>query len=98
MKVAVVNPPRVDGFTVVREERYEHKDVGALYPPLSLLYTAAVVEKAGHEVLLIEANGFDIPLNEVQDRLTAFTPDVVVSRCGFDCQEEDLRVLRFARE
>ena len=39
MKILIVNPPRVDGYPVVREERYEHKDMGAVYPPLNLLYT-----------------------------------------------------------
>ena len=41
MKVMLVNPPRVDGYPVVREERFEHKDVGSVYPPLSLLHTAS---------------------------------------------------------
>jgi anaerobic magnesium-protoporphyrin IX monomethyl ester cyclase len=98
MRILVVNPPRVDGFVVVREERYEHKDVGALYPPLSLLYIAAVLEKEGHKPDFIDANGFNIPLEGLQATIDVLKPEVVITRCGFDTQEEDIRVLKYAKE
>ncbi len=98
MKIMLVNPPRVDGFVVVREERYEHKDVGALYPPISLLYTAAVLEREEIPLELIDANGFDISLEEIQKRMDAYRPDVVFIRCGFDTQDTDVKVLQYAKE
>lgn len=94
----LVNPPRVDGFVVVREERYEHKDVGALYPPLSLLYTAAVLERVDVPVQLLDANGFDLSQEDVQSRIDEFKPDVILARCGFDTQEEDVQCLKYAKE
>ena len=45
LRILLINPPRVDGYPVVREERFEHKDIGSVYPPLSLLYMAAVLER-----------------------------------------------------
>ncbi len=98
MKILIINPPRVDGFVVVREERYEHKDVGALYPPLSLLYTAAVLERAGVALELIDANGFDISEEELEKRIDSVQPDIVLARCGFDTQDEDVRCLKYAKE
>lgn len=98
MRVAVINPPRVDGLPVVREERYEHKDVGSVYPPIGLLTVAAVLEREGHTVLFRDASGFDIPETRLEQDLEDFRPEVVVSRCGFDTQEPDLRILRFAKE
>ena len=41
----------------MREERFEHRDIGSVYPPLSLLYCAAVAESEGHQALLMDANG-----------------------------------------
>ena len=41
--------PRVKGLPVVREERYEHRDVGSVYPPLSILQGAASLREAGFE-------------------------------------------------
>ena len=53
----LINPPRVEGFPVVREERFEHKDMGSVYPPLSILYAAAVLEKnPDFEVTVLDAN------------------------------------------
>jgi len=98
MKILILNPPRVDNFPVVREERYEHKDVGSVYPPLSLLYTVAFLEKAEYKPILIDANGFDIPENEVYSEIDKIKPDVIITRCGFDTQKEDLKFLKYAKE
>ena len=98
MKLLLVNPPRVAGFAVVREERFEHKDIGSVYPPLSLLYCGAVAEKAGHEVRLLDANGRDLALGDIVAELDAYKPDLVLIRLGFDTQEPDLEVLRAAKE
>src|SRR5665213_865186 len=98
MRLFLVNPPRVEGYAVVREERFEHKDIGSVYPPLSLLYCAAVAERGGHQVRLVDANGFDLKLDAVLAEMDAFKPDVVLIRLGFDTQESDLAVLRAARE
>lgn len=98
MRVMVINPPRVKGFPVVREERFEHKDMGSVHPPLSLLYTAAVVEREGYEVRFVDANGFDLPLASVRESIKEYSPDVVISRTAFDTQEEDLKVLASAKE
>ncbi|OPZ65177.1 MAG: Ribosomal protein S12 methylthiotransferase RimO [Candidatus Aerophobetes bacterium ADurb.Bin490] len=93
-----INPPRVDGYPVVREERFEHKDMGSVYPPLSLLYMAAVINKDENiKVNLIDANGFDLSMARVKEEMAAFSPDIVVTRCGFDTQQQDMEVLKEAR-
>ena len=98
LKIMLINPPRVDGFPVVREERFEHKDIGTVYPPLSLLYMAAVLEKhSEYEIKVLDANGFDLSLNHVNTELMEFNPDVVISRVGFDTQKQDLQVLGLAK-
>jgi radical SAM superfamily enzyme YgiQ (UPF0313 family) len=94
----LINPPRVNGFPVVREERFEHKDIGSVYPPLSLLYMAAVLEKnPACEIKLLDANGLDISMDATEDEMAKFSPDVVISRTGFDTQKYDLRVLHIAK-
>ena len=97
MRVALINPPRVDGYPVVREERYEHKDLGALYPPLGLLTLAPLLTEEGHEIHLFDANGLDADLSAVETFLLSCAPDAVFLRLGFDTQEQDLRVCRFAK-
>ena len=98
LKILLINPPRVDGFPVVREERFEHKDIGSVYPPLSILYTAAILEKnTNYEIKVLDANGFDLSLNQVRNVMEKFLPDFVYTRCGFDTQKEDLKVLTLAK-
>jgi radical SAM superfamily enzyme YgiQ (UPF0313 family) len=97
LKLACINPPRVQGYAVVREERFEHKDIGSVYPPLSLLYCAAVAERAGHVTTMLDANGRDLPLSDVLASLAEQKPDVVMIRLGFDTQEPDLEVLKAAK-
>jgi hypothetical protein len=46
MKIMIINPSRVKGRAVVRTERYEHCDVGAIYPSINCLYLAAILEIA----------------------------------------------------
>lgn len=98
MKILILNPPRVDGLPVVREERYEHKDVGSVYPPLSLLYTAAFLEKENYKPSLIDANGFNLSENEVLEIIDSIKPEILITRCGFDTQKEDLKFLKYSKE
>ncbi len=97
LKVLLINPPRVKGMPVVREERYEHRDMGSVYPPLSLLQGAAALRRSGFEVHLLDANGFNLKLEDIGRALTELQPHLVVTRLAFDCQEEDLKVLQMAK-
>jgi radical SAM superfamily enzyme YgiQ (UPF0313 family) len=97
LRLLLVNPPRVDGYAVVREERFEHKDIGSVYPPLSLLYCASVALQEGWEAALLDANGRDLPLTAVEAELDRFKPDAVLIRLGFDTQEPDCKVLQAAK-
>lgn len=98
MKILLINPPRVLGYPVVREERFEHKDMGSVYPPLSLLQTASLLEKAGYEVNIIDANGFDLKPLDIGKKIKEFKPEVTLVRIGFDTQKEDLKTIKLAKE
>lgn len=94
MRVLLLNLPRVGGYPVVREERYEHRDMGAVYPPLSLLHTATALARSGHTPFLLDANGFDLDLRNTAIRAMEFKPDLIISRLGFDTLAPDLAALR----
>ncbi len=98
MKVMLINPPRVDGCTVVREERFEHRDIGSCYPPLSLLQTAGEIEAAGYELLFLDANGFNLTNEAVFKKMKEYHPDVVITRIAFDCQPYDYAVIEYAKQ
>ena len=52
------------------------EDFGRL-PPLSLAYAAAIAEGAGHRVCLIDANVQKLSVDQVEQRLRLFKPDVL---------------------
>ncbi|PKK90506.1 MAG: hypothetical protein CVV64_09075 [Candidatus Wallbacteria bacterium HGW-Wallbacteria-1] len=97
MKVLLLNLPRVHGYPVVREERYEHRDIGAVYPPLSLLHTATSLLEKGHDVRLLDSNGFDLSLRNTAILISEFNPDIIFARLGFDTLQEDLKALEKLR-
>jgi anaerobic magnesium-protoporphyrin IX monomethyl ester cyclase len=65
--------------------------------PLEYGYARALLERDGHETLLLDAHLHDIPLDEVVARLTAFQPDRLVvttapSYLFWRCAPPELRV------
>ena len=48
-----------------------------LFPPLSLAWVAAIAERAGHEVTIIDARTLCLSKEDVADRLRAFGPDII---------------------
>lgn len=48
-----------------------------LFPPLSLAWVAAIAEKAGHKVLLVDARTLGLSKEEVADILAVYKPDVL---------------------
>lgn len=50
---------------------------GAVLPPLGILYIAAVLERAGHEVRVVDANARNMGIAEVVEQVKAFDPHVV---------------------
>jgi magnesium-protoporphyrin IX monomethyl ester (oxidative) cyclase len=84
MRISVINPPRV-----------QPKSWGTpcVYQPLDIAYVAAVLEKQGHEVKIIDAPTegwkqikdinateykFGLTESQISDRLKQFSPDLVI--------------------
>jgi anaerobic magnesium-protoporphyrin IX monomethyl ester cyclase len=75
LKVALVYPPygavkNEPGIKAVKENY-------GIFPSLSLLYVAGVLEAAGCEVLFIDAHAENLGLDETVARLRAFGPEYV---------------------
>ncbi|MDD5729498.1 MAG: cobalamin-dependent protein [Candidatus Omnitrophica bacterium] len=48
-----------------------------LAPPIVLAYVAAILEKAGHKVILIDANALNLTKEKTAKLLKAFSPDII---------------------
>lgn len=75
LKVALVYPP----YGPVRNEPgiKTVKENYGIFPSLSLLYVAGILEQAGCDVIFIDAHAEDLGLDETVARLQAFGPDYV---------------------
>lgn len=75
VKFALVYPP----YGAVRNEPgiKTVKENYGIFPSLSLLYVAGILEQAGCEVLFIDAHAEDLTLEETVARLQAFGPEFI---------------------
>jgi len=75
MKIAIIFPPYnhkkfSENLKVVDEEF-------GVYPPLGPAYAAAILEKAGHAVILIDAKALKLSKEETLKRVVKFKPDLM---------------------
>ncbi len=97
MKVALINPPRFEGVSVVREERCEVPERYSVLEPYSLLQLAAMLRVDGHEVRLLDANGADRSYRDVEAWLRRYAYDTVVFRFTPTTFDHDLEVAEISK-
>lgn len=77
MKVMFISPP----YPKDRIFRKSMKNLGAILPPLGVAYIAAMLEKDGHEVKIIDgpawATVFEYGFEELEKDIKDFSPDIV---------------------
>ncbi|MDD5555931.1 MAG: radical SAM protein [bacterium] len=69
-----------------------------LFPPLSLAWVAAIAEKAGHEVAIVDARTLRLTKEETLERLRRFSPDIIGFMMTTYMFRETLEWIRFLRE
>ncbi len=92
MKIALVNPPRFQGVSIVREERCEVPERYSVLEPYSLLQLAALLRAEGHEVRLLDANGSNLGFDEVEAWLRSYAYDVLFFRFTPTTFDHDIQV------
>jgi len=77
MKILLINPP----YHKKKIFRKSMEEVGALLPPLGLAYIAAVLEKHGNKVKIIDGPVLttrkDYDYNELRTDIESFQPDII---------------------
>lgn len=96
MKVFIVNPAFGEGF--VKTARWFAKSRGRVQRhPDYLCRATAVLEQAGHECVFLDAQAKDMPMAEVESRIRAFGPDLVVIYATTPSVLVDLEHARMAK-
>jgi len=68
-----------------------------LFPPLSLAWVAAIAERAGHEVIIVDARTLQLTMEETHDRLREFQPDIIGFMMTTYMFRETLEWIRFLK-
>jgi len=97
MRVVLINPPRFNGISVIREDRCEITERYSILPPYSLLQIAAVLKRDGHYVELIDANGFNLNYDYILNYLKKKKPDVIVFRFTPTTFDNDVKTAEIAK-
>ncbi len=75
MKVALVFPPY--SRKIFSENLSTVDEEFCLAPPIILAYVAAVLEQAGHRVMLLDARALNLTKEEALESLRQFSPDIL---------------------
>jgi len=97
LRIYLVNPPRMQGIPVIREERCEITERYSILEPYSLLQMGALLRSQGHEVKLLDLNGFDLDWRELELGLGSFRPDIVLFRFTPTTYDHDMRTATIAK-
>lgn len=98
MKIYMLNPPFIENF--VRCGRWQGVAArgGTLYYPIWLAYAAGVLEKAGHNVKLVDAIASKWDMNRVLEDVKIFKPDLVVVDSNFSSLKNDTKITKQLKE
>lgn len=97
MRIVTLNPPFFLKYS--RESRSPAvARSGTLYYPMWLAYATGYLEKAGHEVLLIDATGASEDRNETVKKIKKFNPVMVVIDTSTPSIYNDIDVAKALKE
>src|SRR3989339_271066 len=76
-KILLVNPPQT------LEERYgkAFSKIGALLPPIGLMYVAAMLEEKGYEARIIDTQLKNLNIEQAAEECTRIKPDLIGISC-----------------
>lgn len=98
MKVLLVNPPRFNKKSVIRENRCEIIEENSVLPPYSLLQIASLLRRNGHEVSLIDANGENISYKAFEKILSEMDYEALIFRFISATFDWDMRVAAISKK
>jgi len=78
MRIAFVNPKNeMPKLKYTRKVQRQYSDRGQVFPNLSICYLAALLEKMGHQVRVVDSNALGLSVAETLRELEQFDPQVI---------------------
>ena len=92
MKILMLNPPFLPKYSRSSRSPAVTKS-GTIYYPLWLSYATGVLEKAGHDVMLIDAPAEMATIENIQKKILDYKPDIAVLDTSTPSIQSDVDVL-----
>ncbi|MCX6800742.1 MAG: radical SAM protein [Candidatus Diapherotrites archaeon] len=92
MRILLLNPPFIKKFSRTSRSPGVSKG-GCVYYPLWLAYAAGALEKTNHEVLLLDASGENLPLEETLSKIKKFDPEMIIVDTVTPSFENDSKIV-----
>src|SRR6266581_2761177 len=92
MNILILNPPFLPKYSRSSRSPAVTKS-GTIYYPLWLSYATGVLEKAGHEVLFIDASAEGMELMQLRKKIEDFKPGMAVFDTSTPSINSDIKVL-----
>lgn len=92
MKILMLNPPFLPKYSRSSRSPAVTKS-GTIYYSLWLSYATGVLEKAGHDILFIDAPAEGVNLSDIKNKIIAFTPQIAVFDTSTPSIHNDVIVL-----
>lgn len=99
MKILLVNPPACGGVRMVREGRCMQREGtwASVWAPISLSTVAALLEKNGFTIKLVDAIVENISFIKLKSLISRFKPELVLINTATGSIESDLSVAHLAK-
>lgn len=92
MKVYLLNPPFIKGFSRGVRGSGEATRGGTLYYPIFLSYAAGVLEKNNHKIKLVDAQAKGWTFKDILNDISDFSPDILVVDTNFSSLNNDIKI------
>ncbi|RLA88975.1 MAG: hypothetical protein DRG20_05340 [Deltaproteobacteria bacterium] len=96
MKILIVNPPTLDKKSYIREGRCTQPKGawGTIWPPISLAYIGALLEKNNHIVSIIDCAAINFDIEELLRLVDKEKPDIIFLSTSTPTINSDLVLLK----
>ena len=97
MRILLINPPRFNGHSIVREMRCVGITSVSIFPPIEFAYLAGHLRKYA-EVKIIDANALNQGFEYIGKEINEFRPQAVIFSASLPSFSADAQVAKIAKK
>lgn len=97
MKILLINPPRFNGHSTIREMRCVGITTVSVFPPMELAYLAGLLRQHA-EVKIFDANALNKGFGDIEAEIKNFQPQTVIFTASIPSFSADAQVAKIAKK